>query len=81
MSEQQHQPKISNFDGEHQKGPPSQMSHDAISEELLNSEQKMLEEKNEHSNLIQNVNIVQKVDAGRDITGYRFVKVNNRYRI
>ena len=77
MSEQQHQPKMSYSDGELQKGPPSQISHDAISEELLNSEKKMLVEKNEQSNLIQNVNTVQKVETGRDINGYRFVEVNN----
>ena len=76
MSEQQDQPKMSYSDGELQKRPPSQISNDGISEELLNSEQKVLVEKNEQSNLIKNVNTVQKVDTGRDINGYRFVKVN-----
>ena len=81
MSEQQHQLKMSYSDGELQKRPPSQLSNDALSEEALNSEQKMLVEKNEQSNLIKNVNTVQKVDTGRDINGYRFVKVNIVYGI
>ena len=76
MSEQQHQPKMSDSDGEHQKRPPSQISNDA-DEEVLSSEQKALVEKNEQSNSIKNVNTVQKVDTGRNIHGYRFVKVNN----
>ena len=77
MSEQQHKTKTSHSDGELQKMPSSVISNDAMSEELLSSEQKMLMEKTEQSNLLKNASTVQKVDTGRDVNGYRFEKVNN----
>ena len=51
----------------------SQISNDTtVSEALISSEQKLLIEQN---NPIKNVNTIQKVDTGRNINGYRFVKV------
>ena len=68
--------------GELQKDPTSEIfSNEAMSEELLNSEQKMLLEKHGQNNTIKNMNIVQKVDTGRTVIGYRFVKVSSNILI
>ena len=54
--------------------PSSQISNDDLCEEVISSEQKMLPGKSE---ALKSINSVQKVDNGRNLHGYRFVKVSN----
>ena len=57
--------------------PSSQISNDDLCEDIISSEQKMLPGNTE---ALKNINSVQKVDNGRNLHGYRFVKVSNNIR-
>ena len=76
MSEQTHKPKMSDSNAEIPKRPSLSTTNSPMTEELRNNEQKLFVEKDEQNNLTDNVNTDQKVDAGGDTNGYRFVKVN-----
>ena len=54
------------------KRPSSAMSNEGLDDEQISCEQKMLPE---NRDVLKSINTVQKVDNGRNMYGYRFVKV------
>ena len=55
------------------KRPSSIMSNEDLDDEQISCEQKMLPE---NRDALKSINTVQKVDNGRNMYGYRFVKVS-----
>ena len=61
-----------NHEKNNDKRPSSAMSNEGLDDEQISCEQKMLPE---NRDALKSINTVQKVDNGRNMYGYRFVKV------
>ena len=69
--------KMINEEVNNDKRPSSALSNEGLDEALISNEQKMLPE---NRDALKTINTVQKVDNGRHMYGYRFVKVRNRLK-